>query len=180
MLLDFRTKYLPLDEEDKSRLIIRRKHLFADAFRRFKTGTDLNKYLSITFVGEAGVDTGGPLREFLRLLNASIFSSNSLFCGSAIARVPTHNTIELDKKTYYFVGATMALCFIHGGPPPRCLSSAVADYIVYGIQSVKATPDDIPDNTLKDKMLKVCFNWGGGGDIGEVGGIDIAQSCFYS
>lgn len=155
LLLDFRQKVLPLDEEDKSRLIIRRKHLFADAFHKFRTGIDLNKHLSITFVGEAAVDTGGPLREFLRLLNLSMFRNNTLFCGTETSRVPTHNLVELEKRSYFFIGACIALSFIHGGPPPRCFSSAVADYIVYGIQSVKVTPDDIPDNTMKDKVLKV-------------------------
>ena len=155
LLLDFRRKMLPLDEENKSRLVIRRKHLFSDAFHKFRAGLDLNKHLSVTFSTESAVDTGGPLREFLRLLHASLFSSNTLFCGSDTARVPTHNALELEKRSYYFIGASISLCFVHGGPPPQCLSSAVADYIVYGIQHIKATPMDVPDTTMKDKLMKV-------------------------
>lgn len=154
LLVNFRGKVLPLDEEDKSRLNVRRKYLLVDSFRKF-SGIDLNKHLSITFAGESGVDTGGPLREFLRLLTISIFTNNTLFCGDDFSRVPKHNMDQLDKKSYFFVGASMALSFIHGGPPPRCLSSAVADYIVYGVNKVKVSPDDIPDNTMKDKVVKV-------------------------
>ena len=49
LLRDFRTKYLPLDEEDKSRLVIRRKHLFSDAFHKYRIGIDLNMHLSIIY-----------------------------------------------------------------------------------------------------------------------------------
>ena len=102
LLRKFSQSILPLDEEDKSRLVIRRKHLFVDAFHKFRGGIDLNKHLSITFVGEAAVDTGGPLREFLCLLNASMFRCNNLFCGSETLRVPTHNTLELEKRSFFF------------------------------------------------------------------------------
>lgn len=83
--LIFVKKYLPLNEEDKSRLIIRRKHLFTDAFHKYRTGIDLNKHLSIMFVGESAIDTGGPLREFLLLLSAEMLMCNTLFCGSESA-----------------------------------------------------------------------------------------------
>jgi hypothetical protein len=159
LLCNFRQKVLPSDEDDKSRLNIRRKHLMEDSFRRFRAGIDLNKHLSVTFAGESAVDTGGPLREFLRLFTMSIFRSNTLFCGSDYARVPTHNVIELEKRSYYFVGATIALSFIHGGPPPRCLSSAVADYIVYGVNKVAVSPDDIPNDSIRDKVIKVYFDY---------------------
>ena len=32
---------------------------------------------------------------------------------------------------------------------------AVADYIVYGIQNVKPTPEDIPDKVMQHKILKL-------------------------
>lgn len=117
---------LPLNEEDKSRIVIRRKHLLSDTFHKFRSGIDLNRHISITFSCESAVDTGGPLREFLRLLQGSIFRCNTLFCGSDTSRVPTHNALELEKRSYYFVGASIALSLIHGGPPPHCPSSAVA------------------------------------------------------
>ena len=54
-------------------------------------------------------------------------------------RVPRHSVIELQKRTYYHVGVIFALSLIHGGPAPQFLSAAIADYIVYGAISVKAT-----------------------------------------
>ena len=68
-------------------------------------------------------------------------------------RVPRHSVIELQKRTYYHVGVIFALSLIHGGPAPQFLSAAIADYIVYGALSVKAT--DVIDSKIKEKIQKV-------------------------
>ncbi len=61
-----------------------------------------------------------------------------LLCGDPTSRTLTHNMNELRKKTYKHVGTMMALSIIHGGPAPAFFSIAVADYIVYGTEKVKA------------------------------------------
>ena len=129
--------------------------MFEDALHKFKCGLQLDKNIQITFVGEPAVDTGDPLREFLYLLLSSISRNNSLFCGDETSRVPTHNIVELEKRTYYHVGKMIAVSLIRGGPAPRFFASAVADYIVYGVQKVKPCIEDIPDHLVKEKMIKV-------------------------
>ena len=128
--------------------------MFEDAFHKVRN-LDLTKHIRITFLGEPAVDAGGPLREFFHLLLMSIAQNNKLFCGPPDARTPNHNIVELQKKTYYYVGVFFALSIIHGGPAPTFLSSAVADYIVHGIQKVKASITDVPDPQMKQCLFKV-------------------------
>ena len=53
------------------------------------------------FVEEAAVDA---LREYFYLLIKSISEYNAIFCGPADNKVPRHNVVELQKKTYYYDG----------------------------------------------------------------------------
>ena len=117
---------------------------------------DLTKHLRVTFIGEPAVDDGGPLREFLYRLLA-VGQNDMLFCGPLSCRVPRHNLVELDKRTYFYVGVMIARSLIHGGPDPVFFSPAVADYIVYGVQRVKARIADIPDNDIRGKIKKVSY-----------------------
>lgn len=98
---------------------------------------------------------GGPTREFLHLLVGEISRNNSLFCGSPSSRVPLHNMTELSRKTYKFVGAILAFSIVCGGPAPGYFAEAVADYLVYGFDGVKALIGDIPDPLIRDKIAKV-------------------------
>ncbi len=73
------------------------------------------------------------------LLIKAVAENNTLLAGPDDNRVPRHNVVELQKRTYFFVGIIFALLIIHGGPAPQFLSSAVADYIVFGPLHIKAT-----------------------------------------
>ena len=118
-------------------------------------GHDTTKHLKVTFVGEPAIDAGGPLREYFHLLLPEIAESNSLFCRPSQSRVPKHNIFELEKGTFYYIGAIFALSIIHGGPCPTFLSSAVADYIVKGFKSVKTRVGDILDPIVSESLQKV-------------------------
>lgn len=85
------------------------------------------------------------MREFLHLLMAAVARNNSFFCGREDSRVPMHSLPELEKQTFYYIGRVIALTLVYGGPAPCFFSPAVADYIVYGIQKVKVTVDDVPN-----------------------------------
>ena len=49
------------------------------------------------------------------------------------------------------------MSLLHGGPAPQFFTPAIADYLVYGIQNVKATPEDVPDVDIKQNLIKVCL-----------------------
>ena len=84
-----------------------------------------------------------------------LLSNNTLFNGSATARMPSHNTVELTKKTYFNVGQIMALSIVHGGPAPKCLADPIADYIVHGMDKVKASTNDVSDIGIRLKLQQV-------------------------
>lgn len=146
---------LPQDKFDRSRVIVRRSHILQDSLHLLRNGLDVTKYLRVTFVNEPAVDEGGPLREFFRLLLRGIGSSNSLFSGPDDSRTPTHNVFELEKMSFYYIGVIIALSLIHGGPAPHFFSPAVADYILYGVQKVHATINDIPNSSMQISIKKV-------------------------
>lgn len=154
ILREHRWNVLPLSIDDKVRITVRRGHLWSDVLHKLRNGLDLSKHLKVTFVGEPGVDEGGPLREFLFLLISSIAQNNTLFQGGSSARVPMHNVVELQRMTYYHVGACLALSIVHGGPAPQFFSSAVASYIAYGARKLEATVDDVPDEGIGEKLIK--------------------------
>ena len=101
------------------------------------------------------MDEGGSLREYFRLVLKAISTSNSVFCGRDGYRTPNHNVIELEKKTFYEVGGLIALSLVHGGPAPHFFSPAVADYIIYGVQNVRPTIDDVPQPGIRQCLQKV-------------------------
>lgn len=100
------------------------------------------------------MDDGGPLREFLYRVIVALANNDMLFSGPIKSRVPRHNLVELQKKTYFHVGV-IALSLIYGGPAPQFFSSAVADYIAYGVQNVKANVMDVPEEEMRERIKKV-------------------------
>lgn len=156
LIEDHRRKVLPKDDS-KIRLVVRRKHVFKNALHKVKNGVDVNKCLKITFVDEPAVDAGGPLREFFHLLFVSISHNNNLFSGPAHARCLSHNVAELQRMTFYYVGVFLSMSIIHGGPAPMFFSSSIADYIVIGIQRVKATIADVLNPHMQQLLQNVCI-----------------------
>ena len=148
---------LPSGSQDRTRLIVCRKHILTDTFHWMRNGADLSQPLNTVFVGEPAVDDGGPLREFLYKVVAAAVRNESLFCGPVNSRVPRHNLPELEKQSFYYIGAIIALSLVHGGPAPQCFSQAVADYILYGVKKVNANVIDIPEKEMRDKISKVSF-----------------------
>lgn len=157
LLASHRNEVLPVasSQEMTTRITVRRRHVWQDALHKLRNGLDATKPLRVTFIGEPAVDTGGPLREFFRLAMGEIFANNSIFHGSASARIPAHNVVHLRKKTYFYVGKMFAISLVHGGPAPACMASPVADYFTYGMERVKATVSDVPDMEIQTKLQQV-------------------------
>ena len=150
-----KVKMLPVDRSEYQRIVVRRKHLWEDALRRFRLGINFQKYIRITFVGEAAVDDGGPLREFLHRLMGAIANNNCLFHGREDCRVPTPNVTALEKRTYQYIGEMISVSLIHGGPSPPFFAPSVVDYIVHGMTKVTATIGEVPDDNIRRKLEEV-------------------------
>lgn len=82
-----------------------------------------SQQLRVTFVGEAGVDSGGLQRELFSLLFTSPHFHAGGFSTSAKA---------LAKREYFLLGKAAAYAILAGHPGPRNLSKTVLDYILTG------------------------------------------------
>ena len=149
---EHRKLYYSPSRDNVHRITVRQKKVLEDALFHFKKGIPQDKRLKVTFIGEPAVDDGGPLREFFRLL---IPASRLLFSGSDGINCPTDNIVEYEKKTYLYVGQMFAASIVLGGPSPSFLSPAVADYLLFGLEKIKATPEDVPDLLIKRSLNKV-------------------------
>ena len=74
LIQDNRIRYLPVDKEQYTRIVIRRKQLWKDSVAQFQSVNE-NKYIRVTFVGEPGEDEGGPhweLKAWVRVLECAL------------------------------------------------------------------------------------------------------------
>lgn len=55
-----------------------------------------------------------------------------------------HKAGVLSKNINFIVGKMIATCVAKGGEPPTCFASAIADYLVFEVES-SLDLDDIPD-----------------------------------
>ena len=111
--------------------------------------------IRVTFLGESGVDDGGPRREYFMLLRNVIAHNSTVFSGPLDRRVLQHNTTALQDNTYYIIGKIFALSFIHGGPSPSFLAPCIIDYIIGGIENVTPSISDVPDVEIQEAIRKV-------------------------
>ena len=156
ILKDHSTKHISSDLS--SQITVRRTHIWEDSLRLFRR-IDASKTLRVTFLGEAGVDDGGPRREYLRLrlLMSAINNQGHLLTGPPSSKVPLHNTLALSNGCFYKIGVFIVLSLSQGGPGPTFFSSCVVDYLFGGTAAVKACIDDIPDKEVCEKLHKVIF-----------------------
>lgn len=84
------------DVYDAFRITVRRGHIFDDTLVALRSGFDEKKHLRRCFLGEKGVDGGGPRREFFMLLMGSIANYGSILDGPPERRVLRHNTTAFE------------------------------------------------------------------------------------
>ncbi|XP_065844722.1 G2/M phase-specific E3 ubiquitin-protein ligase-like [Oscarella lobularis] len=133
-------------ERDPISIPVRREseHFLDDAFQYCRR-KKFNPYrrIKIDFVGESAIDTGGPLREFWRLLAEGIYQ---FMChGAPNRRSPMINTAMILKRRFFFAGRLMAMSLAHGGSGFPFFSSFVFQYFRgFSCTEIALTPDDIP------------------------------------
>lgn len=133
-----------------------------DATKQFKRKSfDVFKMIQVSFIGEVAIDTGGPRREFFRLLTVAILSNSVTFEGYPSSVTPSHNLTALNNQSFYIAGKIIATSIIQGGPAPRCFATPVADILVYGEVKSQMDISEIPDIDIRNKLNKenilICF-----------------------
>ena len=60
--------------------------------------------LKVSFIGEGGVDDGGPRREFFCIVMKVAFSDSGLFSGWPENIVPLHSIEAVADNRFYVIG----------------------------------------------------------------------------
>ena len=156
LLLHQRVITLSDDSEDVRRVAVRRKHILQDTLDTLKRiPWKATKYIKVTFVGEPGVDDGGPRREFFRLLLESIGRNNMYFQGAVRRRIPSCNALALHDQIFFCIGQIFGLSLLHDGPFVRWLAPVAVKYILGMDVSDGLSVEDIPDKEIAANVEKV-------------------------
>ncbi|KAI7802917.1 hypothetical protein IRJ41_023599 [Triplophysa rosa] len=99
-------------------------------WRRQKLSSPVNT-LKITFLGEAGVDTGALRKEFLTEMIGGI--ETRLFEGEdGKGKMPKYSLNDLDNGLFRVAGEVFAVSLAQGGPAPRFLQDWCYDFLLSG------------------------------------------------
>ena len=141
--------------ETSLRIKVRRSHVWEDVKVKLNrcAEEDLEQTLRIQFVGEPGVDQGGPKRELFSLLHKHMNDSNSMFAGKSNSKCFSNNVVAFDQQDYLKYGRLCAMSIIQGAPSPSFFASSVVDYILYGcVDKVTTSIDDVPNVKVRQKL----------------------------
>ena len=163
-LLSIKAQHIQVQGDDYSdfqHIRVRRHALWHDACKTLKRSNfDAGKPLKVTFVGEAAIDDGGPLREFFSEVQDAMFNSGSLFQGESHKRSVVHNVSALCNNEFKVAGNIIAMSLVQGGKSPSCLSPSLYAYMIGGIEAVNPSLEEICNRDIRDKaeMVKISLN----------------------
>ncbi|KAI2645865.1 G2/M phase-specific E3 ubiquitin-protein ligase [Labeo rohita] len=127
-------------------------------WQRQKRGTPGNT-LRVTFLGEAGVDTGAIRKEFLSGKSDLIGEiEKHLFehRGHQRGKSPIYSLSNLEKGFFRTAGEVFSVSLAQGGPAPRFLRPWCFDYLSSGdLDESTLTIDDVDDAELYNLIKKV-------------------------
>uniref|UniRef100_A0A1A7XIP7 HECT domain-containing protein n=5 Tax=Iconisemion striatum TaxID=60296 RepID=A0A1A7XIP7_9TELE len=118
-------------------------------WKRQKNGGPLNP-LKVSFLGEAGVDTGALRVEFLSTMVAGI--ENRLFEGDGEkGKVPKYSLNDLDNEMFRVAGEIFSVSIAQGGPAPQFMQEWCYKYLVTG----KLQTDGFFDTELSPLLKEI-------------------------
>ncbi|RVE67609.1 hypothetical protein OJAV_G00104750 [Oryzias javanicus] len=121
-------------------------------WQRQKSGSPVNP-LKITFIGEAGVDTGVLRLEFLTEMVAGL--EKRLFEGKeGKGKIPKYSISDLDKGLFRVAGEIFAVSLAQGGPAPKFLQEWCFNFLATG-KLTNITKNDVHEPQLKSLIKKL-------------------------
>ena len=142
-----------MKRDEYQKVNVRRNFLLVDATKQFnRESFDVTKLLRVSFIGESAIDTGGPRREFFRLLSIALFSTSNLFEGYPSSVTPSHNILSLSGQSYKLAGKMISTSIVQGGPAPRCFAAPVADILIYNEVKSDVDISEIHDMEIREKL----------------------------
>lgn len=148
-LLKLRMDQLSFDGGYEFRLTVRRRHLFNDGIKGIVRFCDPSKHLRVVFVGEAGIDEGGPKREFFQLFMLELSNNGALLAGLPGSHVLMHDALALQQGVFRGIGKVIALSLLNGGPGPQFFAPSIAKYIL----GMAVTKDDLRLEDVADSAI---------------------------
>ncbi|KAL0973527.1 hypothetical protein UPYG_G00205390 [Umbra pygmaea] len=117
-----------------------------------------SKRLDVVFVdtcgtGEGSVDSGGPNREFMRLLIKTVLESK-YFVGPQNCKSLALDSLGLSRGTYKVLGMMFSVCLVHGGVGPRVLSRRLFAQLS-GLPAPPVDITEVDDTELHDQLDKI-------------------------
>ncbi|XP_065892745.1 uncharacterized protein [Dysidea avara] len=108
----------------------------------------------VCFIGEAGVDTGGPSREFFRLLMMGV--DETYCCGNDGAKVFMHDVPAIQESHFRTIGTFVAMSIIQGGFGLPIFSQHLYSYLVTGkYVNLEINNDDVPDPAAQALLKQI-------------------------
>ncbi|XP_051977330.1 uncharacterized protein LOC127639388 isoform X2 [Xyrauchen texanus] len=147
-----------VDDSKDFKICVSRTDFFQRAmvqWQRQKRGTPGNT-LRVTFLGEAGVDTGAIRKEFLTDLVGEIEKHLFEHRGHRSGKSPIYSISDLEKGLFRTAGEVFSVSLAQGGPAPCFLRRWCFDFLSTGeLDEANLTEDDVDDTELFDLIKKV-------------------------
>ena len=144
-----------MDPSNQQLLNIRRSKMWQDASRAFSSSTfTCSRGIRVKFIGEMGVDGGGPRREFYRLLVQAICTTSGLLEGSDGNKIPSHNWAALKARKFVLLGLMAGMSMVDGGPGLPVFAASVFHYIATN-SIVAGCVEDVPDPVVRQHLSLV-------------------------
>ncbi|XP_051994045.1 uncharacterized protein LOC127652021 [Xyrauchen texanus] len=136
-----------VDASKDFKICITRDNLFQRGliqWQRQKKGSPVNK-LNVTFIGEAGIDTGALSKEFLTEMMHGI--ERRLFEGSGKkGKSPVYSICDLENGFYRTAGQIFSVSLAQGGPAPCFFRNWCYQFLTTGdFDDLQLTKDDLDD-----------------------------------
>ncbi|XP_046552508.1 G2/M phase-specific E3 ubiquitin-protein ligase-like isoform X2 [Haliotis rubra] len=144
-----------------SRISVNRNNIWSSSMAFFKDVcvSKTAKQLMVTFTDsagrlEVGVDTGGPRREYLRLLLESIVADSGVLRGDENQGFLIRPNISAYLKRHFrVIGVMLATIIAQGGQPPAIFAPPVVDAILD--KDEMPSVDYVPDTRKRESLKKV-------------------------
>ena len=152
------------ETEKEIQFFVQRRQVLKNAFEDIKTSKMVTSKVSVEFVSEPAVDTGGPAKEMF-----SIAIYQSIDCKLTRGTFPCitfqHDQNPLVNGYYKAFGKLVALSVLNGTSGLHIFSSCLANFIlgmekkcIRNVEVIKEIPGDQPEIVIKLQKLEACTN----------------------
>ncbi|XP_046583541.1 uncharacterized protein LOC124290763 isoform X3 [Haliotis rubra] len=144
-----------------SQISVNRDNIWSSSMAFFKDVcvSKTAKQLMVAFTDSDGrreecIDTGGPRREYLRLLLESIVANSKMLHGDEKQGFLIRPNISAySKKHFRVIGVMLATIIAQGGQPPAIFAPPVVDAILD--KDEMPSVDHVPDTRKRESLKKV-------------------------